>query len=407
MLKKFFKDVNKKQAISWALYDFANSSYFLIIVSFIFSIYFKEIIAPSNGDFWWGFAVSISVFLGGITTPIIGAISDKYHKKKSKLILFSTIAMIGTALLYFSGPNLFVLSMLIFMATNFCVEVSQTLYDSFLNQVSTKETKGRISGLGYAFGYLGGIVSMLILKPVYESQALHNLTFPLTAMIFFLFALPSFIFIKEKPKKISKESFFQKLKHSFKSVFKTIKQVKKHKKIAWFLVAFYLMNDGLATLFAFVSIYAKNTLSFSISEIAIILLLIQAIAFPATIFFGWLSDKKGHKKILLATLFIWCFIVLATSLANSKIIFYIIAIFTGMVVGSGQSVARAWFIDIIPRNKLNQFFGFNGFANKIAALTGPLVFGTISVLTGSQRIAMASLLIYFIASLLIFYKIKE
>ncbi len=293
------------------------------------------------------------------------------------------------------------------MATNFCVEVSQTLYDSFLNQVSTKETKGRISGLGYAFGYLGGIVSMLILKPIYESQSLHNLTFPLTAIIFLIFALPSFFFIKEKTKNIPKESFLKRLKHSFASVFKTIKQVKKHKKIAWFLLAFYLMNDGLATLFAFVSIYAKNTLSFSISEIAIILLLIQIIAFPATIFFGWLSDRKGHKKILVATLIIWCLIVLATSLANSKIIFYIIAIFTGMVVGSGQSVARAWFIDIIPKNKLNQFFGFNGFANKIAALTGPLVFGTISVLTGSQRTAMASLLIYFITSLIIFYKIKE
>jgi UMF1 family MFS transporter len=167
------------------------------------------------------------------------------------------------------------------------------------------------------------------------------------------------------------------------------------------------MNDGLATLFAFVSIYAKNTLSFSIPEIAVILLLIQIIAFPATIFFGWLGDKRGHKKILLVTLAIWCVIVSASALANSKLIFYVIAILTGMVVGSGQSIARAWFIDIIPKKKLNQFFGFNGFANKIAALTGPLVFGTISVLTGNQRIAMASLLVYFIASFAIFYKIKE
>src|SRR3989304_268173 len=178
MFDKFFEDVNKKQAISWALYDFANSSYFLIIVSFIFSIYFKDIIAPSNGDFWWGFAVSISIFLGGIRNPIIGAISDRYQQKKRKLIIFTLIAVIGTSLLYFSGPNLFIFSMIIFMITNSCVEVSQVIYDSFLKHVSTSKTKGRISGLGYAFGYLGGIFSMLILKSVYESEHLHNLTFP-------------------------------------------------------------------------------------------------------------------------------------------------------------------------------------------------------------------------------------
>jgi UMF1 family MFS transporter len=210
MLNEFFKDVDKKQAISWAFYDFANSSYFLIVISFIFSIYFKEVIAPSNGDFWWGFAVSVSIFLGGVTTPLVGAISDKYQKKKNKLVLFTTIAIIGTFLLYFSGPNLFVFSMLVFMATNFCVEVSQTIYDSFLNQISTKETKGRISGLGYAFGYLGGIFSMIILKPIYESQSTHNLTFPLTAMIFLLFSLPLFIFIKEKTKAMPQESFLKK-----------------------------------------------------------------------------------------------------------------------------------------------------------------------------------------------------
>ncbi len=413
MFDKFFKGIGKKQALSWAFYDFANSAYFLIIISFIFPLYFKEVIASPNGDFWWGFAVSISIFLGGIATPIIGAIADYDKGKKKKLIFFSILAIIGTALLYFTGSNIFVLSLLLFIITNLCVEISQTLYDSFLSHVSSKETAGRISGLGYALGYLGGIAAMLILRPLYqggysgELEILYKLTFPITALFFLLFAIPAFIFIKENKPKKNNKGILEKVKIGLHNTFQTIKNIKKHKRIALFLIAFFIMNDALVTIFAFTSIYAKTTLSLSISEIGIILLVVQLIAFPSAIFFGWLSDKRGHKKILLTTLFIWCLIIIGISLATSKTFFYIIAMMVGVVVGSSQAVARSWFSKIIPKKKIGEFFGFNGFANKVAAITGPLVFGIIATLTGNQRIAMLALLPYFIVSLIIFSKIKE
>jgi UMF1 family MFS transporter len=414
MLEKFFKKLDKKQVISWALYDFANSAYFLIIVTFIFPIYFKEVIAQGTySDFWWGFSVSISILLGGLATPVIGAISDYDLKKKKKFMFFSILAILGTALLYFTGPNLLFFSIIIFIATNLCVEISQTLYDSFLPHVSDEKTTGRISGLGYAMGYLGGIVALLILKPLYsggysgELESLYKLTFPLTSLFFLLFALPSFIFIKEKKKTKIKNTLIEKIRLGFKKTFKTLKEVRKHKRIAWFLLAFYILNDALVTLFAFVSIYATTTLSMSLSEIAVIFLIIQGIGVPATIFFGWLSDKKGPKKILLLTILIWILIIINTALATTKVIFYVIAVLTGMVVGSNQAIARSWFTKIIPKNRTGEFFGFNGFANKVAAITGPLVFGIISSLTGNQRIAMAALLPYFIISFIIFYNIKE
>ena len=409
---KFFKDLNKKEVISWAFYDFANSAYALLILSFVFPIFFRDVIAGGvNGDFWWGLAVSISILLGGLASPIIGAIADHDTRRKRKFVIFGLLSMVGTSALYFTGPNMLFFALVIFIVTNLCFEIAQTLYDSFLLHVSTEETAGRISGLGWGLGYLGGIIAMLALKPLYEAGyangALYKLTFPLTALFFFIFALPAFLLIKENKKVTQKEKLFDLVKIGISNTFRTIKEIKQHKKVAWFLVGFYVLNDALVTIFAFVPIYAKVTLEMTFSEITVLLLVVQLIGFPAAIFFGWLSDKIGSKKILLTTIVLWSIIVLGISFATTKLFFYAMSILTGLVIGSSQAIARSWFSKIIPKEKMCEFFGFNGFSSKVAATTGPLLFGIISSVTGNQRIAMGTLIIYFIISFLIFTKIKD
>lgn len=411
-MKKFLRDVNKKEALSWAFYDFANSSYALLIMSFVFPIFFREVIAGgSKGDFWWGLAVSLSIFFGGIASPVVGAIADHDKRRKRKFVLFTLFAIIGTALLYFTGPNMLLFSFVLFIATNACFEIAITLYDSFLLHVSNKETAGRISGLGWGLGYLGGVLAMVSLMPLYNSGyadgALYKLTFPLTAIFFFVFALPAFFFIKEHKRITKKEKLFDLIRTGISNTFKTLRDIKRHKRIAWFLIGFYILNDALVSIFAFMPIFAKVTLEMTFSEIAILLLIVQLIGFPSAIFFGWLSDKKGSKMILLTTIALWGIVVLGLSFATSKLFFYIFASITGFIVGSSQAVARSWFSKIIPKKKRCEFFGFNGFASKVAATTGPLLFGIIASITANQRIAMGTLLVYFIISFLIFFNIKE
>ena len=407
----FFKDVSKKEAISWALYDFANSSYALLIMSFVFPLFFRDMIAPSGrGDFLWGLAVSVSILVGGLLSPVVGAIADYDSYRKRKFIFFALLSIIGTALLYFTGPNLLLFSMLLFIFTNLFFEIAQTLYDSFLMHVSTPQTAGRISGFGWGLGYVGGICAMLLLRPFYEAgigSSWYKLTFPLTALFFLLFALPAFLFLKDHKQVSQKEKFSSLVKIGCKNVLTTVKDLKNHKRIAWFLVGFYLLNDALVTLFAFVPIFANVTLGLTISEITIMLVIVQVIGFPAALFFGWFSDKVGSKKILISTIVLWFVVVIGLTFATSKAMFYGIGALTGLVIGSSQAIARSWFSKIIPKEKRCQFFGFNSFSSKIAATTGPVLFGIIAMVTANQRIAMATLLIYFVASFIIFLRIPE
>ena len=414
ILDKFFKNANKKEAISWAFYDFANSSYTLLILSFVFPIYFKEVIVGvEKGDFYWGVLVSVSILIGGLLAPIIGAIADYDARKKIKFIIFALVSMIGTAFLFFTGSDKLLLTSLIFLISNVAFELAQTLYDSFLARVSTKETVGRISGLAWGLGYIGGVVAMLAFKSLYENgyagdfEFGYKLVFPLTALFFLLFSIPSFIFIKEKSEGKKSEPLSVLIKHGVKSVIGTIKNLKQHKNIAWFLVGFYFVNDALVTIFAFGPIYARTTFGMEFKEILTLLLIVQIVAFPAATIFGLLSDKKGSKKILLFTIAVWILIVALLSIATTKIMFFGIMLLAGLVIGSSQAIARSWLSKLVPDEKRFEFFGFNGFASKIAATTGPVLFGAVSVATGNQRLAMAALIPFFVIAFIIFWRIKE
>ncbi|MBI4451395.1 MFS transporter [Candidatus Woesearchaeota archaeon] len=406
--------VYSKKAIAWALYDFANSSYSLLIMSFVFPIFFKEVIVGgAAGDFWWGLVVSVSILAGGLFAPIVGAMADHDGRKKVKFAMFASLAMLGTASLYFTGSGTVMLAALVFIATNFCFEIAVTLYDSLLLNVSTRETVGRVSGLGWGLGYLGGVTAMLLLRPLYSGGyadgllSHYKLTFPLTALFFLLFSLPILFAVKDLPRRRHTDSLVKMIRVGVGKVWATVKEVRKHRNIAIFLLAFYFVNDALVTLFAFVSLYGRQTFGLSVAEIGVLLLIIQLIAFPATALLGAAADRYGSKKALLRIIAIWAVIVVLLAAVKTPFWFYTVAIMSAFVVGSSQAIARSWLAKIIPAGKESEFFGFNGFASKIAATTGPVLFGGISVLTGNQRYAMLALLPYFVISYWLFSKVKE
>jgi len=267
--------------------------------------------------------------------------------------------------------------------------------------------------LAWGFGYIGGVAAMLAFKPLYENGYLgdfefgYKLVFPLTALFFLVFSIPAFVFIKERAVVKNRESLLFLARCGIRQVIGTIRNLKEHKNIAWFLLGFYFINDALVTIFAFVPIYARTTFGMEFKEIISLILIVQIIGFPAATFFGMLSDKLGSKKILLFSIALWAIIVVLLAVATSKTMFYAVTLMTALVIGSSQAVARSWLSKLVPEEKRFEFFGFNGFASKVAATTGPVLFGSISVITGNQRWAMIALLPFFIVAFLIFYKIKD
>lgn len=403
-----------RQIAYWALYDFANSSYALMIISFIFPIYFREVLAPEGkGDFYWGLIGSISILLGGIAAPLVGAAADHDGRRKTKFTFFVFLIISATGLLFFVNSHLFLWACLLFIIANFGFEIASTLYDSFLNQLGPSDKLGKISGFAYGLGYIGGVAAMIIFRPLYENgyqanENLYKLTFPLTALFVLVFSLPMILGFKDKNQASETNyKWINLIKEAGRRVRSTFKNLRQHKNTGKFLIASYFMNDALVTIFSFVPIYGVVTLNLSIKEITILFLLVQILAFPFSLLFGWLSDKMGSKKILLITLTIWIITTTILSFAETKELFYACALAASLAIGSSQAVARSWFSKIIPDGKRFEFFGFNGFASKIAATTGPLLFGTISTLTGNQRYAMLSLLPLFIVSFIIFLRVSE
>lgn len=413
-ISRFFQDAPAKKATAWAFFDFANSSYALLIGSFVFPIYYKEVVAGSaRGDLYWGILISTSILIGGLLAPAVGAMADQDNRKQQKFIFFTLMAVAGSALLYLAGPTTFVLTSIIFLISNVCFEIAQTVYDSFLDRVSTPRTVGRISGLAWGLGYVGGVVAMVLMRPLFADgyagalDAQYRLTFPLTALFFLIFALPAFFALKEYTPVTKLARLFERFVSGAKRMFATIRSIREHKNIAIFLLAFYFMNDALVTIFSFIPIYARSTFGMTFEEIFGMLLIVQLLGFPCATFFGWLADRKGSKFILLCTIMVWALIVILLAAATSKEVFYFIAFLTAFVIGSSQAIARSWLSRLVPEEKRFEFFGFNGFASKIAATTGPVLFGVISTLTGNQRYAVLALLPFFIIAFWLFTNVKD
>ncbi|MGV8142711.1 MAG: MFS transporter [Candidatus Pacearchaeota archaeon] len=402
-----------KKAIAWSMFDFGNSAYSLLIVTFVFPIFFKTIIAKNLpiGDLYWGLISSASVVLAGLMAPIIGAKADADGKRKKRFVFWTLVSIISTSLLYFTQPGTILKAVVIFMIANTSFTLAVFLNDSLLNQIASEKKRGKLSGIGYGLGYLGGLIAMLILRPLYEnssgiSQLTTRLTFPATALYFLIFSIPAFILLKDSETKTN-DSWREATKKAINQTLKTVKNLKNQKNILFFLIGFFLLNDALVTIFSFISIYATNTLELSIKTITQSYIIIQVIAIPATIILGTLSDKINPKKILISSIVGWLIVIFTLVSSTTKTGFIFASVFAGISIGSSQAVARSWFSNIIPKNQTSEFFGFNACCSKVAAILGPAVFGIISSSTGSQRIALASLSLWFIISAIFFMKVNS
>ncbi len=412
---------NKFKIFIWSLFDFANTSYSIVVVTFIYAVYFKDVVALGKpiGDLYWSIGISISMLISALIAPVLGAIADYSAGKKRFLLFFTLLSIISTALLYFVQEGMVFWGIFLFTLANIGFESGLVFYDSFLPELTTPKNYGRVSGYGFAFGYLGSLASLAIAFPFIKAEMIRE-TFPVSALFFLIFAIPLFIFLKDSRKHIKVTTSF--IKIGFKRVRNTISNLSNYRNLALYLLAFFFYIEGVNTTIFFSGNFARTSLGFSFEELALFFLIVQTTAILGSVVFGVLSDSIGQKKSIVISLYIWIFTMLLAFVisdeSNSLLVyfadlfsseiknfqstsFYLVGLLAGSVMGATQSVSRSMMTKLTPTEKKTEFFGFYSLFGKSSAIVGPLVFGIISYTTESQSYAILSISLFFIIGLFI------
>ncbi|MBN1155169.1 MFS transporter [candidate division KSB1 bacterium] len=378
----------KLATISWILYDFANTMYSMNVVSMYFSTWI--VVDLGLKDSYVSYANSVSMILVALSMPIIGEISDRFNKKMDFLLLFTLIcvgstAMIGVAGIYASAMQRTVLlAIIFFIIANYAYQGSLVFYNSLLPYVCSERSIGRVSGYGVAIGYLGSIFGLLMVLPFVEGD-IYGLKIPFiegggsvasfipTAILFMLFSVPIFLYVKEPDRIISTHQSGINISKSFRKVIDGLTNTRKYPGVSRFLISKFFYEDAIQTIIIFMAVYAQKVVGFSKSETTTFFIAIIPAAIVGSIIFGILTDHIGPKKTLEIVLYGWIISLVLVLLTNEVWIFWVLGCFIGIFMGSTWTSARPLLISLAPKEMLGEFFGLYSFSGKVAAIVGPLV----------------------------------
>ena len=396
----------KKKIFIWSLFDFANTSFSIVVVTFLYAVYFKKHVAFGEpvGDLYWSIGTSAAMIVTAFISPVLGAIADYSAGKKRFLLFFTLLCIAGTFSLYLIGPGQIFWGIFLFVLANIGFEAGLVFYDSFLPEITEPKNYGRVSGYGYAMGYVGSLATLGIVYPFIQAEMIRE-TFPVAALFFLVFSLPLFFYLKDSKKKVERTESYVSI--GFKRVWGTLTHLKSYRNLSFFLLAFFFYIEGVNTVIFFSGNYASTTLGFSDTELLIFFLTVQTTAIAGSVIFGIIADSIGQKKAIIITLFMWLATILLAFFVYDKTWFYAVGLLAGAAMGSCQSTSRSLMTKLIPADRKTEFFGFYSFFGKSSAVLGPLTFGLVSYLTGSQRIAIISIAFFFLVGLAILAKVKD
>jgi UMF1 family MFS transporter len=359
-------------------------------------------------DIFYSLALSISMSLIAISMPIIGAISDKYKRKMPFLIFGTLLCVFFTALIGLVDKLIY--GLLFFGIANVGYQIGGMFYNALLSDISTPQNIGRISGLGIGLGYVGSITGLLMVHPFVEYGG-RSWAFIPTALLFLLFALPCFIFVKDKYKE-EVITFRVDIKDAFLRLKQTFLHSKQYPGLITFLIANFIYLDAINTIILFMGVYAKKVISLPEAELVAFLVTSTSFAIIGSFGAGFVTDKIGPKKALSLVIAVFTGIILLAGFSFNKYIFWVVGPVAGICMGSVWVTARALLVDLSPQEKVGEFFGLYGLTGKFASIIGPLVwglvvwgFGFLGIL--KYRLAILSLLIFFITGFIILQKVPD
>jgi UMF1 family MFS transporter len=399
----------RRAVASWALYDFANSAFNTLVVTFVYSTYFTQQIAANEtaGTALWGQALTVSAILIALLSPFLGTLADRSGRRKTFLFVATAVTVTGTAALFLPQAGDVFFALTVFVVANTAFELAFVFYNAFLPDLASQERMGRISGFGWALGYAGGLGALavgyvLLIAPedplFFSTAGGANVraTCLLVAGWFALFSVPLFLFVPDAGRARAAETRFGVVfRNSFGELANTFREVRRYRQVVRLLAARLFYNDGLLTIFSFGAIYASGTFGFSFDEIFLFGIALNVSAGLGAFAFGFVDDALGGKRTLLISVAGLTVATLLALFAPSKAWLWAAGVLLGLFVGPNQSGSRSLLGRFTPPEKKGEFFGFFAFSGKATAFIGPVVFGWMTTLFETQRAGVASVLVFF------------
>lgn len=394
-----------KNIVGWVMYDFANSSFTTIIVTVVYSVYFKKVVVNQGelGTALWGRAVSISMLMVAVSAPIFGAVADYSRSKKKFLFINCYLTVIFTALLYFVKAGNIFTGMLFFIIANFGFNSGNVFYNALLPDIASRDELGKVSGLGWGIGYIGGLISLVLVLPLVNNH-LTRLVFPTVAVFFGLFALITFFLLKEVRKPSKRTNYF---KTAVNRIIKSFENIRRFRELVKFIISYLIYNDGIIIVISFAAIYGATRFGMNQKQLITYFIIANVTSMFGAIIFGYVLDKIGAKRTISVTLFIWLIVVIWAFFCKNAKEFYFVGMLAGIAIGSSQSSSRTMLALLTPREKTAEFFGFYSVTGRLASIFGPLVYGEISRITGNQRWAILSVIMFFVVGFFVLQTVNE
>ena len=381
---------SSKKILGWCFYDFANSPFTTIVVTFIYSAYFASGIVGDEamGQVYWGNAVTLCAIIIAFLSPIMGAVADQGGYRKTFLLFWTWICIIFSIALFFPKQGDIICALVFFSIANIAFEMGCVFCNAYVPKISKLEEIGKISGYGYAFGYLGGLLALVFglitialpENPMFGISIENGQNFRamnlLVAIWLFIFSIPTFLWLDKDSRK--KELNIKLISDSFLQLRKTFKDIKKLKNTFLFLISRLFYNDALITMFAFGGIIAKSIYGFDLEKMLIFGILLGVAAGLGAFLMGFVDDFIGPKKTIQISNLLLTLATIMVVFIENETTFWIAGILVGFASGPNQSSSRSLMSKLSPKDKQNQFFGFFAFSGKITAFLGPFLLAQIT-----------------------------
>lgn len=409
----------RKIIFSWCMYDWANSAFATTIMAAVLPFFYSSVaganLSKTTASSYWGYTNTVAMLIVAFSAPVLGALADHWGMKKKFLAGFAILGIIATAFLvsvsrgdWLLASFLYILGMLGFSGGN-------NFYDSLLPHVAGDGEIDRISSYGYATGYLGGGLLLIlnlamILKPsifgIPDAEWGSRYSFLTVALWWALFSIPILKNVPEPPVVLIAGESSHPMRASFQRLSLTFHNLRQYREAFKFLVAFWLYNDGIGTIISMAVIFGAE-INIAQEHLIGAILAVQFVGIPFSLLFGNLAGKIGTKRAIFLGLGIYTGISIGGYFIQNALHFWILAILVGFVQGGTQALSRSLFGTLIPKSRSAEFFSFYDVSSKFAGIIGPSVFGFVGQMTGSSRLSIVALVVFFIGGGLILFQVKE